>query len=272
MAIEGNLEEMSLPTLMQSLIQESAQAKIQLQQGERIGALYLGEGQLHHAELAHSDPAAEVQTGEEVVYELLKWHTGTFLVEQGIPPPVHTIEQSWDFLLMEGLRQFDEDQKVEDKTLDEEEALSQMVANLSEQEATMMQELVAQQESESIMAAKSQQIQSILDSLVSDSTDITGAVVVDNDGLLLASVLNGSFDGNRVAAVSAGLISLAARSAQQLNQGDVTQTLIQAKGGNIIAMRAGSKASFVALTGTGVNLGMAFLECRDAAESVEGAL
>lgn len=121
------------------------------------------------------------------------------------------------------------------------------------------------------MASKSEQLRTILNNIVSSSSDIQGAVIVDNDGLLLASALNSSLDGNRVAAVSAGLVSLAGRSAQQLGQGEVVQTLIQAKNGNVIAIRAGSQASFVALTTTGVNLGMAFLECRDAAAQVAEA-
>ena len=118
------------------------------------------------------------------------------------------------------------------------------------------------------MASKSEQLRIILNSIVTNSSDIQGAVIVDNDGLLLASALNSSLDGNRVAAVSAGLVSLAGRSAQQLGQGDVVQTLIQAKNGNVIAIRAGEQASFVALIASGVNLGMAFLECRDAAEQI----
>ena len=118
------------------------------------------------------------------------------------------------------------------------------------------------------MASKSEQLRSILDSVVNNSSDIAGAAIVDNDGLLLASIFNSSVDGNRVAAVSAGLISLASRSAQQLNQGAVKQTLIQAEQGNIIAIRANPTTSFVALTPVDVNLGMAFMECRDAAKSI----
>ena len=118
------------------------------------------------------------------------------------------------------------------------------------------------------MASKSEILRSVLQNTVNDSSDLLGAVVVDNDGLLLASVLGGSVDGSRVAAVSAGLVSLAGRSAQQLGQGDVIQTLIRAEQGNIIALRASPRALFVALTPTTANLGMAFIECRDAADEI----
>lgn len=270
MAIEGSLQELSLPALVQLIIQEGGQAHIQIENGKQNGHLYLDKGDLCHVVLT-GPGAPEKNTVEEVFYELLSWQEGNFVVEQNVPPPDHTVEQGWDFLLMEGLRQLDENRASGEAPSTHTESVSEMLAELSDADAQLIQELISQQETET-MASKSKQIQTILNSVVNDSMDIKGAVVVDNDGLLLASVLSGDIDGNRVAAVSAGLISLATRSAQQLGQGEVTQTLIQAKQGNIIAIRAGAKAAFVALTSTEANLGMAFLECRDAAETVEQAL
>lgn len=265
MAIEGDLHEMNLPTLMQLILHDGGQAKIQLQQNDEAGVLYLENGRLVHA-ITGNKQRTTTQVGEEAIYELLKWRTGKFIVERNIPPPTHSIQQTWDYLLMEGLRQQDELSATESPL--EEDVLSDMLKGLSTSDAAAIQQLVAQQEVQ--MASKSEQIQIILRNAVSSSTDIVGAVVVDKDGLLLGSMLNGTIDSNRVAAVSAGLMSLATRSAQQLGQGEVNQTLIQAKDGNIIAMRAGSQASFVALTPTGVNLGMAFLECREAADAIAG--
>jgi predicted regulator of Ras-like GTPase activity (Roadblock/LC7/MglB family) len=171
---------------------------------------------------------------------------------------------------MEGLRQLDEKQRMAEES-PQEENINDILSNLSPSDSAIIQELMAQKELDT-MASKSEQLQSILNNIIQNSTEIVGAAVVDNDGLLLASALSGPIDGNRVAAVSAGLISLASRSAQQLNQGSVTRTLIQAEQGNVIAIRAGTKASLVALTPTGVNLGMAFLECGDAVTSVQSVL
>ena len=182
-------------------------------------------------------------TGEDVVYELLRWQNGRFLVEKNIP------------------------------ITEEPTELSEMLSELSEADASAIQELLAQQMESDNMATKREQLQSILTQLVSSSTDITEAVIVDNDGLLLASALSANVDGNRIAAVTAGLISLAGRSAQQLGQGDVKQTLIQAENGNVVAIRASSKGSFVALTTpTGINLGMTFMECQDAANEIRSVL
>lgn len=278
MAIEGTLQEINLPTLLQMVSQQGAgQSCILLQRDKERAVLYLNGHIVSHAEFA-TQTAAGLQTitGEEVFYELLTWQTGKFAVKRDIAPPQQSIGKTWESLLMEGLRRLDEGvhhdadehpmdtPPVDDNVLD-------MLDSLSAEDAEAIRELIALQKETEIMS-KSEQLRSILQDLVNNSTDIVGAAVVDNDGLLLASVFSTAIDGNRVAAVSAGLISLSSRSAQQLGQGSVKQTLIQADNGNIIAVRASEHASFVALTTVNVNLGMAFMECRDAAKSISQTL
>ncbi len=267
MAVHGHLKDMSLPTIIQLMAHDGVTAKITLQHEENQGVLFLEQGHLSHAQLRQGN---QVAMGELAVYALLNWSGGDFVIERGITPPERTIQASWDYLLMEGLRQVDE-QQTRFVAPEEEDDLMAMLETLSHSDKAVMEELIAQQKEKETMASKSEQLRSILNNIVSSSSDLQGAVIVDNDGLLLASALNSSLDGNRVAAVSAGLVSLAGRSAQQLGQGEVVQTLIQAKNGNVIAIRAGNQASFVALTTTGVNLGMAFLECRDAAAQIAAA-
>lgn len=270
MDIQGSLEAMNLPTLVQFVVQDGGRVLVQLEHDQQVGRLYLNDGQLCHAELHDVDEGNSL-AGETAVYELLSWHSGRFVVRKDVPLPTRNIQQNWDFLLMEGLRRLDERQ-ANDISESEEESLADILSNLSESDAAAIQQLIAQQEVENEMATKSEQIRSILNNVVSNSADITGAVIVDNDGLLLASALNGSLDSNRVAAVTAGLISLAGRSAQQLGQGEVAQTLIRAANGNVVAMRAGGNAAFVALTPPSANLGMLFMECRDAATAIADAL
>lgn len=280
MGIEGNLETMNLPTLVQFAVQEKDTLHIQITHEQREGSLYFQNGDLQHAVMHYNAPsgARSSYTGEDVVYELLRWQNGRFLVEKNIPPPTHTITKKWDFILMEGLRLLDEHGVNVDgptpisTTPTTEPTVSEMLSDLSDEDASAIHALLAQQMESDNMATKREQLQSILTKLVSTSSDITGAVIVDNDGLLLASALSANVDGNRIAAVTAGLISLAGRSAQQLGQGGVKQTLIQAENGNVVAIRASTKGSFVALTPTGINLGMTFMECQDAANEIGNVL
>lgn len=280
MGIEGNLETMNLPTLVQFAAQDKDALRIQIAHEQREGSLYFQDGDLQHA-IMHYNTTSGAQssyTGEDVVYELLRWQNGRFLVEKNIPPPTHTITKKWDFILMEGLRMMDEQSVNIDEsapistTPHNEPTVSEMLSDLSDEDASAIEALLAQQMESDSMATKREQLQLILTKLVGESSDITGAVIVDNDGLLLASALSANVDGNRIAAVTAGLISLAGRSAQQLGQGGVKQTLIQAENGNVVAIRASSRGSFVALTPTGINLGMTFMECQDAANEIGSVL
>lgn len=274
MDMEGKLQGISLPTLVQFVAQEGGKTHIQLQKEDSIGKLFFEEGRLLHAESTtlSAGGLSETQIGEEVVYELLSWQVGTFAVQKSVSPPDQSVHQSWDYLLMEGLRRLDERQADNDEPSEIQETFSEMMTGLSETDVNEIQKLMNQKESENKMATKSEELQLIVNNLVNNSSDILGAAVISMDGLLIVSSISGDVDGNRVAAVSAGLISLASRSANQLNQGDLKQTLVQAENGNIIAIQASSKASFVALMPTNINLGMAFMECQDAAREIKNIL
>ena len=272
MSIQGNLQDMDLPGLLQVVAQSNELTCLQFQQENKRAVLFVHDRELYHAELVSKNGEANIRIkGEEVFYELLKWDHGEFTVNRKVTLPERTMEVSWEFLLMEGLRQLDEGDGGPLVDEEDEESLSEMLLDLSEDDATAIREMIAMQENKQ-MASNSERLNNILNDVVNGTPDIVGAAVVDNDGLLLASVFNGSVDGNRVAAVSAGLISRASRSAQQLNQGAVKQTLIQAEQGNIIAIRANPQISFVALTRVDLNLGMAFMKCRNAAQSIGNEL
>ncbi|MCA9985428.1 MAG: DUF4388 domain-containing protein [Anaerolineales bacterium] len=279
MALVGNLQDINLASLVGTIIQDNATARIELWRDSRLAAVFIKDGRPYHAEVAEINGSDKAKLfGETVIYELLTWPGGEFKVDRDITSPQKSISASWDFLLMEGLRSMDESQlrngSAPEAELEEffEGEHADFFQQLSPADQAEIDRLTNLSTGDNEMASKSEQLNAILQETVRNSSDLTGVVVVDNDGLMLASVLNGNVDGDRVAAVSAGLLSLAGRSAQQLGQGAISQTLIKAEGGNIIALRVGDKASFVALANRDANLGMAFLECRDAADNLARAI
>jgi len=70
---EGDLMDLTLPTLLQALSQEASTAQLRLQQGMALGALYLREGSLVHATGPQS-------VGDEALLELLGWTAGRFRI------------------------------------------------------------------------------------------------------------------------------------------------------------------------------------------------
>lgn len=98
MDIEGNLEMMDLPTLIQFIGQEGSEAVIQIKSDSKVGCIYLKSGLLCHAELTRND---EIEfAGEDVVYAMLGWASGRFKVEKEVESLASTIEQPEDFFML----------------------------------------------------------------------------------------------------------------------------------------------------------------------------
>lgn len=188
MDIEGNLEAMNLPTLVQFIAQDGGQAFIKLEHGSTVGQVYMDGGQLRHAELATPDNKNLI--GEEAVYELLNWHTGRFKVMKGILPPTVTVEENWDFLLMEGLRRIDERQaneEVEEADSTNEEPLVNILENLSEEDAAVIKEMVAPKKEKYNMA----NLNETLEEIMKMDGAVAAALVDWESGLTLGTIGNG---------------------------------------------------------------------------------
>ncbi|MGA9396855.1 MAG: DUF4388 domain-containing protein [Anaerolineaceae bacterium] len=101
MSVQGNLKDLAVADLIQHNCQDYKTGKILIQNAAGEAAIYLKEGQVVHA-------ALNGQEGEEVVFQILSWNEGTFILETGVKPPAKTIDRSWSSLLLEGARRLDE--------------------------------------------------------------------------------------------------------------------------------------------------------------------
>jgi len=251
--VRGNLRTMNLPNIVQINCTERNQARLQLRtQGAGAGeytrgTIFFADGNIVHAVL-------DSRVGEEAVYALLTWEDGDFELETGVPSPERTITASWSSLLLEGMRR-----------IDEEAARFEKPDELEKQEGT-------KETGKMTTKKRSEVLGDVLADLLSTSADIEGAVVVSNDGLVMASHLPQDTDATRVGASAAALLGLSKRTTPALGRGAFTQGLVQGESGNVIIVSAGERAVFVGLTRRDANLGMVFLEARDAAQAVAGAL
>jgi hypothetical protein len=79
--VEGDLLDLTLPSLLQVMSRECSTAILRLQRGTDQGAMYFAEGVLVHAVSGHV-------TGDEAACELLGWPDGRFrLARDGDPQP-----------------------------------------------------------------------------------------------------------------------------------------------------------------------------------------
>ncbi len=99
---------------------------------------------------------------------------------------------------------------------------------------------------------------SVLTELNGTSGEIEASGVVSSDGLMMASVLPTSLDEDRVGAMSAAMLSLGDRTAQELNRGELEQVLIKDDLGYVLMTYAGDEAVLTIVAKPNARLGLIF--------------
>jgi Domain of unknown function (DUF4388) len=101
MSLQGSLKHLQLADVIQLISVSGKTGMFHLKKNDRVGKIYLKDGNMVHAELD------EIK-GEEAVYELAIWNDGEFHFEPDVEPAVKTISKSNTNLLMEAARRLDE--------------------------------------------------------------------------------------------------------------------------------------------------------------------
>ena len=99
--ISGDLEDLGLADLVQTLVIGMKTACISLRSDARTGRIWFENGSPRHAE-------AEGLLAESAFYEMVRWTAGEFIIEHGVRSDESTLQQDAMFLLMEGMRLMDE--------------------------------------------------------------------------------------------------------------------------------------------------------------------
>jgi len=119
---------------------------------------------------------------------------------------------------------------------------------------------------------RSTRLDQVLTALLSTAPELEAAAVVSFDGLPMASALPSNMDEDRVAAMSAALLSLGDRAAQGLGRGDLSQVYVEGENGTVFLVSADDEAVLVAVASRQAKIGMMLFEGRRAAKAVAAAL
>ncbi|RLA19463.1 MAG: hypothetical protein DRQ61_11470 [Gammaproteobacteria bacterium] len=109
---------------------------------------------------------------------------------------------------------------------------------------------------------------SVLTDLNGTSADIEASGVISTDGLMMAAVLPQAMDEDRVGAMSAAMLSLGDRTAQELERGTLEQVLIKGDNGYVLMTYAGDEAVLTVMAKPNAKLGLIFLDVKRAAENI----
>jgi predicted regulator of Ras-like GTPase activity (Roadblock/LC7/MglB family) len=104
--------------------------------------------------------------------------------------------------------------------------------------------------------------------LQANAPDVEAAAVVSVDGLTIASSLPAGVEEDRVAAMSAAMISLGERIASELGRGLLDEVYIKGENGYVVLRDVGQEAVLTVLARQQTKLGLLFLDMRRASEDL----
>lgn len=108
-----------------------------------------------------------------------------------------------------------------------------------------------------------------LTELQSSSRDVEASAVVSVDGLTMATALPRDVEEDRVAAMSAAMLSLGARISHELERGELDQVYVRGANGYVILMAIAEQAVLTVLASSSARLGLLFMDMRRAARQIE---
>ncbi len=122
------------------------------------------------------------------------------------------------------------------------------------------------------MRSRTEMMVDCLRDLQSGTPDIEASAVVSADGLIMASSLPVDVDEDRISAMSAAMLSLGDRIAEELKRGSLQRVYIEGSDGIIVLMAIGDDAVLTVMARQKAKLGLIFLDMRRTAEEIERLL
>ncbi len=122
------------------------------------------------------------------------------------------------------------------------------------------------------MRSRTEMMVDRLRDLQAGTPDVEASAIVSVDGLIMASSLPSSMDEDRISAMSAAMLSLGDRIAEELRRGRLQRVYIEGAEGIIVLMAIGEEAVLTVLARSQAKLGLIFLDMRRATEDLERLL
>jgi predicted regulator of Ras-like GTPase activity (Roadblock/LC7/MglB family) len=116
------------------------------------------------------------------------------------------------------------------------------------------------EEHEPLAKSRTEQFVTRLRELQASTSDVEAAAIVSVDGLSIASSLPADIEEDRVSAMSAAMLSLSERIADELRRGSLQQLYVKGQNGYVILTAVGSEAVLTVLARKDARLGLIFLD------------
>ncbi len=123
-----------------------------------------------------------------------------------------------------------------------------------------------------MVSGKPAQILEVLRKMKQENPDLEALAVVSLDGLPISSLLPEGAEEDRIAALSATILSLGERASEELKKGKLEQTYVKGTDGYILVTGIKDLAALLVVTNKNAKLGMVMLSIKKGIGEIEGIL
>ncbi|HEX2980744.1 MAG TPA: DUF4388 domain-containing protein [Anaerolineaceae bacterium] len=216
--MQGSIREMSIADIIQHNCQDRKIAELVVSNDGSEAHLYFRDGAIVHAVMGPL-------VGEEVIYHVLSWADGAFILEPNINCAETTIKKHWTNLLLEGAKRIDEYRNVSGR---------------------MFTPDTAERRRDLVFAE--------LNLLMEVSGEFDGAAVVSLDGSLTVFRFRENLDEKIVNSIAVSALNIGRRSLALVNKGNLIKAVFQGDNGNIVVNAINPTHLFIGFSSVNLNL------------------
>jgi hypothetical protein len=119
-----------------------------------------------------------------------------------------------------------------------------------------------------MVETKSERLDSLLADLQRSIGSVEASAIVSADGLIISSRLPPGIEEDRIAAMTAAMLGLGEKTAQEMGRGGFNQVFVRGPKGYVVIMSAGQDAVLTVVTNEDVKLGLLFIEMKRYAREI----
>ncbi len=235
-----------------------ATSELKITVDDKEGMVFFRNGLVAHA-------MYDNKQGEDAFFDILEIEGAELQNINGIEPPIVSMGQSVESLLLEAAVRKDEADKISDSLFNTAQPFPEGTAALLPAEDYDNKIKVTDQEPEITNTATVEEPENTEDEdmteiqkILAEFTNIDGvhtACLVGRDGFLLDSIARTGIDAEMIGAIASSGFGSAESMGNQLGQGELTMTMLEYKEGPVMFAPVGDEAFLVIVADQDTNLG-----------------
>ena len=115
-------------------------------------------------------------------------------------------------------------------------------------------------------------LEDIMENAISATNGLEATAIVSMDGMIIGSVLPEDVEEERIAAMTAAILGLGERTAEEMKRGTLEEIYIKGAGGYVLIISAGESVVLTGIVSSEAKLGLLFISMKNTAKKIEKVL